>query len=502
MGHIPGTSREQLWLEAQCIDDFVDKDNIVRVIDLFIETQDLEAMGFVKAVAKGIGRPPYNPKHLTKLYVYGYLNRIRSSRRLEAEVGRNIEVMWLLEGLRPDDKTISNFRTDNRIALKNLFKSFNRFCQGIEMLGNETCSIDGSKFKANNGRKNYHSLKDAQERLSKLNAAIERYLTELDRNDADEAADRDAKGEGIHRILEKLSVHKAKAEIILAAINENNGEGVCSVDPEARLMKQARNRGYEPSFNVQTAIDAKHGLIIDFDVTDSKNDKNQLENMAFKAREGMTARDGMTAKEGMDSKTINLLADTGYVNGKQIHTCEESAIRCHIPMPEPNKQPEDGRFHRDRFIYNEEADAYTCPMGNTLPFRRTRRKGNYRVYHNRAACLTCEVRQHCTKGTYRSVDRHPYIADIERADARAKENRTLYARRKELSEPPFGTVKEVWGYRQFLCRGKEKAIGESALMFLAYNLRRVVNIKGVETLLKVLNKALNNLFSTPACGAA
>ncbi|MCL2500436.1 MAG: transposase, partial [Defluviitaleaceae bacterium] len=165
MGYITGVSREQQWLEARCLDDFVDKDNIVRVIDLFIEQQDFEGMGFEKAVVKATGRPPYDPKQMAKLYVYGYLNRVRSSRRLEAEAGRNVEVMWLMEGLRPDDKTISNFRTDNRKALKELFKRFNRFCQSIEMFGNETCAIDGTKVEASNGRKRYHTLKDTTERL-------------------------------------------------------------------------------------------------------------------------------------------------------------------------------------------------------------------------------------------------------------------------------------------------------------------------------------------------
>jgi len=319
--------------------------------------------------------------------------------------------------------------------------------------------------------------------LVKLEAAIEGYLTALDRNDADETSD--TSNEQIHKTLEKLAAHKAKAEIILAAIKENNGEGVCSVDPEARLMKQAHNRGYKPSFNVQTAVDAKYGLIIDFDVTDGKSDRGQLENMAFKA------------KEGMGAESINLLADGGYANFEQIHNYEEANILCHIPHMAPSNQPEDERFHRDKFIYDADADTYTCPMGNTLHHRSTEKKSNRRAFNNRAACKACPMRSSCVKGTYRTIDRHPHLADMERADARVKENRTLYDRRRELSEPPFGTVKEVWGYRQFLCRGKEKTAGESALMFLAYNLRRVVNIEGVEKLLKILSNSFNNLFSAP-----
>jgi len=465
MGHITGTAREQLYLEAPCLDDFVSEDNIVRLIDAFIDSLDLAELGFRKVKASPTGRPPYKPQHLTKLYVYGYLNRVRSSRRLEAEAGRNVEVMWLLNGLRPDDKTICNFRSDNRKALKNLFKAFNRFCQKVEMFGKETCSIDGSKFKAANGRKNYHTVEETQARIAKLDAAIEGYLAQLDENDATEAAN------PIQETLEKLAKHRIKAEAVLAAIQENNNEPVCSIDPEAKLMKQPNNRGYDPSYNVQTAVDAKHGLIVDFAVTDAKNDHNQLEPMAF------------AAKEAMGSETINALGDGGYANGEQIHHCEQAGIRCYIPGMAPSNQPQDPRFHRDRFLYDDQTDTYTCPQNLLLSFKGIKKRGNYRVYYNIAACKSCPLRQHCTQAAKRTIDRHPYQADVERAAARTKTNRTLYARRKELSEHPFGTIKAVWGYNQFLCRGKEKTNAEAALTFLAFNLRRITNIKGTKWLL-------------------
>ena len=473
-------------LSAPSLDDFVGEDNLARVIDAFVDTLDMAALQFTHALPSETGRFSFDPADLLKLYVYGYINRVRSSRRLELETHRNVEVMWLVKGLRPDDKTISNFRRENAEALKNVFRQFNLLCLKLKLIGGETASIDGSKFKADNGRKNYYTEDSAKKALKRLENKIEEYLKELSENDAVSELMPDRTS--VLEALEKLTDRKAKVEDILREINARGGEGVCTVDREARLMKQGNGHGFDVCYNVQTAVDEKNGLITAFEVTASCNDQGELSGMA------------MEAKEAVETQELNVLTDKGYSNGEEIHACEEAGIHCYIPMPKPPHQSDNSEFHRKNFAYDPEKDSVTCPAGNEMPYMRTRARNGYRVYGNRAACQCCPFKAQCTKSkTLREIERSPYQPEMERADARVKENPQLYHRRKELSEHPFGVVKSVWGYGQFLCRGKEKTSGEAALAFLAFNLRRVINIMGAKKLVEAIRALLPRTVHDSFC---
>ena len=466
-------------MAARSLDEFVHEDNAVRVIDVFVDSLDLHALKFKYAKLSATGRSPYHPAAMLKLYIYGYLNRVRSSRRLQAETRRNMEVMWLLCMLRPDDKTICNFRSDNAKALKEVFRMFNKLCVKLELIGGETAAFDGTKVKANNGRKNCHTEKSTKETLERLNKRIEGYLKELDEND-----NKDAEASKTQETLEQLTGRKAEAEEILRQIEENGGEAVCTADPEAKLMKQGNGNGYDVCYNVQTAVDEKHGLVMAFEVTDSCNDLGELSSMAAQT------------KEIAEAEEMNALADTGYYNGEEVHKCEEAGIHCHIPAPKPSHTPPDPEFCRENFIYDPENDCVTCPAGNELPYVRTRERNDFRVYANREACKHCPMKAKCTKSkTLREIERSPYEQDLAQANARAKENPELFQRRMELSEHPFGVIKSVWGYGQFLCRGIEKTSGEAALAFLAFNLRRAINIMGINN----LSDSISRAFSCALC---
>lgn len=471
MGYKNGVDRDQISFMPDSLDDYVSEDNICRIIDAFVEMLDQKEFQFKYSETKATGCPPYSPLMMTKLYLYGYLNRIRSSRRLEAEAKRNVEVMWLIQRQMPDDKTISNFRKDNAKALKQVFRKFNEICKGLKLFGKEIVAVDGTKVKANNSWHNHYTQENVQKTLNRIDKRIEEYLKELDDNDLKEAEEELPDKHKIAEALRKLSDKKGKLEEILKKIEANEGEAVCTVDEEAKLMKLSGGKGYDVCFNVQTAVDEKHGLIVDFDVTDSSNDINELSSMCEKS------------KEAFGTEEVVLLADKGYSNGKEIKKCEDANAMCYIPKPELSNQPTNPVYNREKFIFNSERNLYICPEGNELPYVRTRNRGEFAVYANRSACMNCAFKSECTKSkTLREIERSPYQEYINKADERAKQNQGLYKRRQELSEHPFGVTKRIWGFDQFLCRGKAKTSAETSLMFLAFNLRRAYNILGFEML--------------------
>jgi transposase len=480
MHYVPGTDRKQLTMVPYCLDDFIDEYNICRVIDAFIDGLNLLGMGFKNAQINETGRPAYSPWVMLKLYLYGYLNRIRSSRRLEAETKRNIEVMWLLNNLTPNDKTICNFRKDNAEALKEVFKKFTKFCAELELIKGKTVAIDGSKFKADNGRKNCFTTEGAQNTLAKTENKINEYMKELEISDGDDSSEVETSEETIKKTLEKLNEKKEKYLEIIKKIDENNGEALCTIDEEAKLMKQGNGNGFDVCYNIQTTVDAENGLIVDFEVTDRCNDINELLAMA------------VSAKEVLEVENLTILADKGYSNGKEIHECEENDINCLIPSPKPSRQPKDKKYNRKNFKYDSEEDCYNCPEGNKMPFKRIRERDGFKVYSNRGACKNCPVKDRCTRSkTLREIERNPYQEDVEKANGRAKNDKKLFHKRQETVEHPFGTIKAVWGFGQFLCRGIKKTTGEAGLAFLAYNFRRIFNILGGKLMMETL---LTRLF--------
>jgi len=483
MAYITGMDRNQTAIIT--LDQYVDENNLCRVIDAFVNNLDFIQLGFKYSQPKDTGRPPFHPADMLKLYIYGNQYRVRSSRRLEAEASRNVEVMWLMNGLTPDDKTICNFRKDNSKALKEVFRLFNKLCIKMELFGKETVAIDGSKIKANNSRRNHYTKKDTENMLSKLDKKVAQYLDELDRNDSSDDSEAHMDKDAIVAALEKLSGRKSELEVILAQIIENEGNPICTVDGDAALMKQGGGKGFDVCYNVQTSVDEENGLIVDFNATNHANDLGELSDMVVRSM------------EMLEVDNVNALADTGYSNGEEIAASEKAGATCYIPKAKPSHQPENENFSRDKFIYDQETNTYKCPVGNVMPQVRTRKRDGFKVYANRAACKHCSVKGKCTKSqTLREIERSPYQENIDRASQNAKENPEIYQRRMELSEHPFGVVKRVWGLGQFLCRGEEMVTGECALAFMAFNLRRAVNILGVKKLVEAISSAASSIENT------
>jgi len=318
--------------------------------------------------------------------------------------------------------------------------------------------------------------------LSKLENKVTEYLNELDRNDNCENDSPCPDREAIEAALKKINGRKTELETILWQIKENDGEPICMVDEDAALMKQGRGKGFDVCYNVQTSVDDKNGLIVDFNATNHANDLCELSDMIERS------------KEALGVEKLSVLADTGYSKGEEINISEGMGAVCYIPKPKPSHQSKNEEFNREKFKYDAESNTYTCPTGNVMPQVRTKARNGFKVYANRAACKKCTVKEQCTKSTtLREIERSHYQENVDRAAQNAKENPDLYQRRMELSEHPFGVVKHIWGVSQFLCRGNEMITGEIALAFLAFNLRRAVTIMGVKKLVEAINKGVFSL---------
>jgi hypothetical protein len=373
--------------------------------------------------------------------------------------------MWLLNELTPDDKTIANFRADNAEALKQTFRAFTLMINGLDLYGKQTIATDGTKFRANNSRKNNHNPATLKTKLAHIDKQITQHLNALEKNDTEEQETELPTPQQCQELLKKLQTKKINLEKLLAQAKKE-GE-ISTIDPDARLMHSNGDaRALDVCYNVQTTTDAKHNLIVDFEVTNQPNDKGQLLPMTKRA------------KEVLGVERLTNLADKGYYDGTDILACEQSGVECLVAKPKsgPKKSEE---FRHDRFVYDRVLDCYVCPAQNQLHFRRMDKSNGgrlYRAYENYAACRRCQRRVECTENSYRRILRLPYQDVLDGVDRRTKTNRVLYRSRSEIVEHPFGVVKAVWGFRQFLCRGLVKVTAEATLSFLAYNFRRVFNI--------------------------
>jgi transposase len=473
MPYIQGENRDQLTLTPMCLDDYIDADSICRVIAAYVGTLDMVALGFKYAKTKDTGRPPYAPANMLMLYLYGYLNRIRSSRRLNAETKRNVEVMWLLEKLTPDDKTISNFRKDNAVALRKVFREFSLWCSRQGLYGKELIAVDGSKIRANSSRKNIHTPKGTEKDLASVDKKISEYMNALESNDAAEQSDPALSPEAIHEALKRLNEKKDKFNGWLKRIEENDGCEISTVDPDAHFMHQGGDgRSLDACYNVQSVVDGKHKLVVDFDVSTCPDDKGALPKMTE------------SAKEIMGVEKITVVADKGYYDGDDLKECEQNGTTCYVPKMQNGKLAPDSKYDHKNFRYDKDTDSYICPEGAVLVFQRVRKrpKGRTdRLYFNFDACQKCEFRKNCWKNKSRrgrEIFRSPNQDTLDIVDARmsSDEAREISRERKKIVEHPFGTVKKIWGYSQFLCRGQEKTTAEQSLAFWAYNFRRVINI--------------------------
>jgi transposase len=443
MGYKVGTDRKQLALLPASLDDYIPEDHICRVINAFTGQLDMAALGFKYAECKVKGTPPYDPRMMLNLYIYGYLHRVRSSRRLEAETTRNVEVMWLLEELRPDDRTVCNFRKDNNTALRQTFRAFVQMCRELGLYGGEVAAQDSTKFRANNSRKNNHNKVTVERALEKIDKQIGEYLAALEQGDQEEAGEPTPNAEALKGALERLRERRHTYEELAKRV-EAEGE-VSTVDPDARLMHSNGDaRRLDACYNVQTVVDSKHHLIVDFDVADRSDDHGNLQPLMEQT------------KEALGVQTITCLADTGYYDGQDIAACEEQGVTCLVAKPQPGGAKKTEEFSRERFVYDREKDCYVCPRENRLGYMREQKHSNgkvYRVYANYGACGKCPTRAACTERKYRDMLRSPYQNTLDVVDERTRKHKGLYRKRQEIVEHVFGTVKAVWGGTSSFCAG-------------------------------------------------
>ena len=485
MPYVVGEDRKQSILFPEALDDYISEDNLVRVIDAYIEQLDIVDLGFRFAEPPGMGRPPYNPRDMLKLYLYGYLNGVRSSRRLEHETIRNIEVLWLLNKLSPDFKTIADFRKNNKKSLKKIFREFNRLCNEWDLFGKERVAIDGSKFKACNSKKNSFTKKKITRQLKYLDEKIDTYMKELDQNDQREEVDRKPDLDEINKRIHELRERKNKYEEHKKELEESGQSEISTTDPDARLMPTNHN-SIEVSYNIQTSVDAKHKLVADFKVTNSPNDMGQLDTMALRS------------KKLFKSDQLEVLADKGYYQVEDLKKCVKEGITPYVSKQTYSNGTGDKDFYSDKFTYDREKDAYTCPAGNELRFtkkRKTKAKGVLGYdYTNYKACSGCNYRTRCTSSKKgRSIFRHVDQDFLDTIDQQTKENMKTYRLRQIIVEHPFGTVKRNWGAYYFLTKGLKSVSAEMSLSFWAYNFKRMVNILGAGEVIRRLRERKGEL---------
>lgn len=476
MGHVSGVSRTQGALFPERLDDLIAADSPVRVIDAFVDRLDLGSLGFAHVEAPEHGRPPYDPADLLKLYLYGYMNRLRSTRDLALACRRNIEVLWLVHRLTPCFKTISTFRAMHGQALRGVCRSFVVFAREAGLLAGRVVAIDGSKFAADNGAGRYHTPAQVQRELERIDRRIEAYLEALDAADAAESDDDDegdgggADPEAVAQALAALAQRRSDLEGLgqeMAAAGESSR---ALTDPDSRKMRTGTG-GWVIGYNVQLAVEAEHGLIIDHEVVTDANDRGQL---AARARGAQAALGG---------GPLTVVADTGYADAEAAQACAEAAITAIVPRQAPRSHWP-AFFARARFVYDGASDTYQCPAGATMRFRGEVR-GQRR--YTSPACRTCELKEQCTSGRQRTVTRHRHEAALEAMDARARGDPTWMRLRRATVEHPFGTLKRGQQARQFLTRRLPGVRGEMALSVMAYNLKRLIGVLGVDALLEVLD---------------
>ncbi|MEQ8690794.1 MAG: IS1182 family transposase [Pseudomonadales bacterium] len=468
-GFIEGENRYQSTMFPEKVDDYVDEDSIARVIDVFIDRLDISGLGF-KAEAADTGRPGFHPRTMLKIYVYGYLNQVHSSRRLEREAKRNVELMWLTGRLAPDHKTIANFRADNGEAIKLVCREFVLLCRKLNLLS-DTVSVDGSKFKAVNNRDKNFTKAKMKRRIAEVEASIEKYLARLERADAQAGPEDTRTLQDKIAALEEEMGHLKKCEVRMLAAPDQQ---LSLTDPDARSMK-SRGSGIV-GYNVQTAVDVETHLIVAHDVTNAGADRRQLSSMANKAKEVLEA-----------DKTINVIADQGYYRGEELLACEEANITAYVMKTDTSGKRGKGEFKRSQFRYIAEDDEYECPAGERAIYRFTRTESGKQIRRYwSSACVRCPIKAQCTPSDYRRISRWEHEAVVERAEARLADYPDAMRIRRATVEHPFGTLKHWMGSEHFLTKKLENVSTEMSLHVLAYNMKRVVNLIGTKQLVAAI----------------
>jgi transposase len=472
---IEGEDRSQSTLLPECLDDYIADDNPVRVIEVFVDELNLGGLGFEGSEPKATGRPAYHPSTLLKIYIYGYLNRIQSSRRLERETQRNLELIWLTGRLTPDFKTIADFRKDNGAAIRRVCREFIILCRNLNLFSEAIVAIDGSKFKAVNNRDKNFTDRKLQARMEQLEESVGRYLAELDRADREPTA----VSEGhVSRLKEKITRVKEQMQRlnqIGAQMQATPDHQISLTDPDARSMATSGRGTGIVGYNVQTAVDAKHHLIVAHEVTNLGHDRTQLSPMAQQASEAI----------GEDSLTA--LADRGYFNSEQILECEQSGIAALVPKPLTSNSKAAGRFDKRDFIYIAERDEYQCPAGERA-IRRFTSVENGLTLHKywSSACPQCKLKAQCTTSSYRRITRWEHEDVLERMQERLDRTPEASKLRRQTVEHTFGTLKAWMGATHFLTKTLPRVSTEMSLHVLAYNLKRMMQILGAIPLMRAM----------------
>jgi transposase len=473
MKHRAGLDRSQTLLFPERLEDYIAAENPVRFLDAFVSSLDLRALGFAKARCADTGRPPYNPAVLLKLYLYGYLHRVRSSRMLEAECQRNVEVIWLTGKQTPDFKTIADFRKDNLKPLQVVARQFTLLCRKLELFGGELLAIDGSKFAAVNARdKNFNALK-LQELIARADARLAEYLKELDSADAAQpggaALTKSELAQKIAALQERQDWHKE----LLGELDAEQKQ-ISVTDPDTRKMPTAH--GTVVGYNAQMAVDAKHKLIAAADVTNDVTDLQQLADVALEA------------KTNLEVQQAEVLADAGYYNAAEVSRCLDAGLTPYIPKADTSANMARGLYGKSQFHYDAQKDVYVCPAGASLTYRfATYELGRELRYYRATSCKTCALKSRCTRNkANRTITREANEHLMEAMAARMKQQPGKFKLRKTLAEHPFGTIKRWFGYTHFLLKGLEKVRCEWSLTTLAYNLKRVLNLVSFEKLMAVV----------------
>ncbi len=477
MDYIRGVTRNQVVLFPESVEDYITAENPVRFIDAFVASLDLAGLGFNRAQPAETGRPAYDPGDLLRLYLYGYLNRVRSSRMLERETKVNVEVMWLLGKLSPDFKTIADFRRDNLKAIKQVCREFTLLCRKLKLFGGELVAIDGSKFKAvNNRRRNFNET-----RLTKAIKAIEEkvdgYLHELDQADGADT-DPDTPPPSAAELRDKiktLTERKAKYQALHEDLKESGAKQVSLTDKDARAMVM-HHGSTEVGYNVQTAVDEKHQLIVEHEVTNDPTDHAHLAEMALRAKETL----GVTQLE--------VVADMGYYDGAEVKQCAQAGVTAYIPKPITSVNRKRGLFIKQDFVYDDEKDCYRCPQGEELTYRYESFEQNRLIrYYTTSKCRDCPVKSKCTTNSRgRRITRWVDEKLLDEMARRVRARPEVMRRRQQLSEPPFGTIKRAMGHSYFLMKGLNKVGAEMSLTVLSYNIKRVINIIGVKKMIEAV----------------
>ena len=473
---IEGLDRGQSTLFPECLGDWVDEDNPVRVIEAFVEAHDLGGLGFGGVDPKATGRPAYHPSVLLKLYIYGYLNRVQSSRRLEREAGRNLEVMWLCGRLVPDHKTIADFRKDSGPAIRKVCAQFVTLCRQLGLLATASVAIDGSKFKAVNNRDRNFTAAKMKRRMAQIEESVARYLHQLDSADRQEPSE--ALAMRTTRLKEKIAKLKDEVERLKALDAQRQAspdQQISLTDPDARSMATSGRGSGTVGYNVQVAVDTEHHLIVTHEVTNEGTDRAQLSPMAKQS------------KAALEVDELDAVADRGYFSSEEILACYEAGITVTLPKPLTSGAKAEGRFAKQDFRYLAGEDVYICPAGERLIYHFTNEeKGLVLRRYWTSACQGCAIKHLCTTGKERRITRWEREDVLEEVQRRLDENPQAMRQRRETVEHPFGTIKARMGATHFLMKRLKNVRTEMALSVLAYNLTRVMNIMGIEPLIEAM----------------